>query len=245
MQEKFVIQAIVKFVDQWLFTTSFLDPDNTENFNASLTTEDGFNQMQTNAVSAAPSKSASGHGKLVEAVVRMLPEEKDAVPISFLFSLLRCALTCKPSMDCKSQLESRIACQLELATISDFLYPFKASEEGGCNISAVEVSCMRRIVNSFMSQQRSFGDYPFVAACASHDVGLPDENFYCAYAVSAVAKVWDEYLAEVARDFSLTPAKFAELAGVLPSYARATHDHLYKAMHVYLKVNDRLQPFSL
>lgn len=236
MQEKFVSQAIVKFVDRWVFTGSrSQDPDAEK---AIITTEhDRFAQPESFAASP-PRNSALGHANLVQSVVRLLPEEKDAVPISFLFSLLRCALACKSSADCRSQLESKIAGQLELATISDFLYPFKSGEDegGGCGISAVEVSCMRRIVNSFMSQQRSLTDYPS-GTVSSHDAhAVPDENFYCAYSVSAVAKVWDEYLAEVARDPSLTPAKFAELAEVVPSYARATHDHLYKAIHVYLKV---------
>ncbi|BBN02181.1 hypothetical protein MPTK1_2g13430 [Marchantia polymorpha subsp. ruderalis] len=222
MQEKYVSQAIVKFVDRWVFTSLASDAETTV-----VVPEE---HVKPSAVCLPPS---CNQYNLVEAVVRLLPAEKDAVPISFLFSLLRCALACGSSAECKNQLEARISSQLELATITDFLYPFKIAEDS-C-ISAAEVSCMRRIVTSFMAQQRALSD------CTD---GLPNisadetpENAYCVYAVSAVAKVWDEYLAEVARDLSLSPSKFLELAEVIPSYARATHDHLYRAIHVYLKVH--------
>ncbi|KAL2645014.1 hypothetical protein R1flu_012601 [Riccia fluitans] len=223
MQEKYVSQAIVKFVDRWMFTSSTAEP--------------AKSSVPTPPPEEPPIKSStmrlqpcSNQYNLVEAVVRLLPSEKDAVPISFLFSLLRCALACGSGTGCLEQLETRIASQLELATITDFLYPFKISENS-C-ISAAEVSCMKRIVSSFMNQQRSLSD-----GTEMGNYSADEENSYCQYAVSAVAKVWDEYLAEVARDLSLSPKKFLELAEVIPPYARATHDHLYQAIHVYLHVH--------
>ncbi|KAL3698164.1 hypothetical protein R1sor_012240 [Riccia sorocarpa] len=229
MQEKYVSQAIVKFVDRWMFTNSTAEWDKVPKFRNPA--EDS--PLKPSAWHIQP---CSNQYNLVEAVVRLLPVKGDAVPISFLFSLLRCALACNSSAECLQQLESRIASQLELATMADLLYLFK-NTEASC-ISGREVSCMRRIVTSFMNQQTSLSDGIEMPGDVPAEEG--PENSYCQYAVSAVAKVWDEFMAEVARDGGLSPEKFLELVEVIPLYARATHDHLYEAVHVYLKSHPQL-----
>ena len=47
----------------------------------------------------------------------------------------------------------------------------------------------------------------------------------------------DMYLAEVAPDPSLRPARFIELATALPAAARDCHDALYRAIDVYFQVH--------
>ena len=51
-----------------------------------------------------------------------------------------------------------------------------------------------------------------------------------------VAKLVDSYLAEVASDANLKPAKFCELALLLPDHARIYDDSVYHAVDIYLKV---------
>jgi len=51
-----------------------------------------------------------------------------------------------------------------------------------------------------------------------------------------VGRLIDLYLAEVAPDPSLRPAKFLELATALPAPARDCHDALYRAIDVYFQV---------
>jgi hypothetical protein len=46
----------------------------------------------------------------------------------------------------------------------------------------------------------------------------------------------DNYLAEVASDANLKPAKFCELALSLPDHARIYDDGVYRAVDIYLKV---------
>jgi hypothetical protein len=52
-----------------------------------------------------------------------------------------------------------------------------------------------------------------------------------------VARLIDGYLAEVAPDVNLKASKFQALAEALPSYSRVSHDGLYRAIDIYLKVN--------
>ena len=52
-----------------------------------------------------------------------------------------------------------------------------------------------------------------------------------------VAKLVDGYLAEIARDPNLPLAKFVNLAELVSSFTRASHDGLYRAIDMYLKVN--------
>jgi dTDP-D-glucose 4,6-dehydratase len=51
-----------------------------------------------------------------------------------------------------------------------------------------------------------------------------------------VSKLLDNYLAEIARDPSLSIAKFKVVAESLPENARTCDDGLYRAIDTYLKV---------
>jgi hypothetical protein len=51
-----------------------------------------------------------------------------------------------------------------------------------------------------------------------------------------VAKLVDNYLAEIAPDANLKLTKFIALAEILPEYARVVDDGLYRAIDIYLKV---------
>lgn len=79
---------------------------------------------------------------------------------------------------------------------------------------------MERILKLFLTRIRAFDDAKAV------DVTM----------LTAIAKLWDQYLAEIAFDSSLAPARFADLIDRVPDRMRAVHDDVYHAIHAYLKV---------
>ncbi len=79
MQEKFVSYVITRFVDQWIVKPS-------------------ANHVQQK-FEQCPSKL--DQRMVVESVVSLLPQERNMVPTSFLSALLRCALACESSTDCR------------------------------------------------------------------------------------------------------------------------------------------------
>ncbi|KAJ0113450.1 hypothetical protein Patl1_01600 [Pistacia atlantica] len=65
-----------------------------------------------------------GHERnIVETIVSLLPVEKLAVPINFLFGLLRSAVMLDCAVACRLDLERRIASQLDIAALDDLLIP--------------------------------------------------------------------------------------------------------------------------
>ncbi|EFJ37894.1 hypothetical protein SELMODRAFT_74587, partial [Selaginella moellendorffii] len=195
--ERFVGELIVKWTEMWLFSSSS---------NTSGENDDKNDQPLT--LTKSPSTL-----ELLEALAGILPYERTALPVSFLFLLLRYAFAMDASSECKSQIETRISLQLENATLDDFLLPFKSPTKENCERN-LELDSMKAIVargspNAIQQQQT----------------------------VSSVAQVWDQYLSEIACDGKISPQKFSELVEVVPAYARANHDQLYKAIHMFLKAH--------
>lgn len=168
--------------------------------------------------------------RLLECVIRLLPLERYPVPLDFLFSLLHKSLGCNLNSKYKTQLEARIASQLENATIDYFLLPMSNT----CNGSGLDskVESMKRIVSTFMHQQSVRLD-----ECELKNIGSNSCSFM---KIFTVANLWDEYLALIANNTRLSPRKFSELVGILPSSTRSSHDLLYKAVHTYLTAHPGL-----
>ncbi|KAL0736777.1 hypothetical protein Bca4012_012987 [Brassica carinata] len=61
------------------------------------------------------------------------------------------------------------------------------------------------------------------------------ETLYNVDSMTAVAKLIDEYLAEVAPDVNLKLPKFQALSASVPENARLLDDGLYRAIDIYLK----------
>lgn len=98
---------------------------------------------------------------------------------------------------------------------------------------------MERIVKLFFSWHQGLND-----AGGKDTTRDPVPAFsQCIQKLSSVAKLWDEYLTEVSFEAKLSPVKFADLIERVPTYARVTHDNVYKAIHSYLKV--KLQSYSI
>lgn len=59
-----------------------------------------------------------------------------------------------------------------------------------------------------------------------------------------VAKLVDGYLAEIARDPNLPLSKFVNLAELVSNFSVPSHDGLYRAIDMYLKVISSYTGFS-
>uniref|UniRef100_A0A7N1A3D1 Phototropic-responsive NPH3 family protein n=2 Tax=Kalanchoe fedtschenkoi TaxID=63787 RepID=A0A7N1A3D1_KALFE len=168
---------------------------------------------------------------VIETVVGLLPVEKLVVPINFLFGLLRSALMLNCTVACRLDLERRIGSQLDLATLDDLLIPSLRHASD----TLFDVDTIHRILTGFAQRDDS-------------EVDMEDESFFecesphspSQSALLKVAKLVDNYLAEIAPDANLKLSKFLAIAEALPEHVRINHDELYHAIDVYLKAHQSL-----
>lgn len=183
------------------------------------------NQTKVDIVSGS-----NGHERLVvETIVSLLPVEKFAVPITFLFGLLRSAVMLDCTVGCRLDLERRIGSQLDIATLDDLLIPsFRHSSD-----TLFDIDTVHRILVNFSQQDDSEEDLEDASVFDSdNSPSSPSQT-----ALFKVSKLVDNYLAEIAPDTNLKLNKFIAIAESLPAHARTVHDGLYRAIDVYLKVS--------
>ncbi|XP_028787304.1 BTB/POZ domain-containing protein At5g17580-like [Neltuma alba] len=77
--------------------------------------------------------------EIIEAIERLLPNEKGLIPCSLLFDLLRSSILLGSSLDCVTGFETRIGKQLEQASLNDLFIPSQC----------INVDCLKRILKSF------------------------------------------------------------------------------------------------
>ncbi|CAO1941703.1 unnamed protein product [Urochloa humidicola] len=152
---------------------------------------------------------------LEAAVAVMSGLDRSAVSCKGLFGILRIAAPLKLANACQERLVAMIGRKLDHATLDNLLVPAPA----GAGSSLYDVGLVLRFVGAFLRG----------GAAAGEPARL-----------KKVGRLVDLYLAEVAPDPSLRPAKFIELATVLPAPARDCHDALYRAIDVYFQVHARL-----
>ncbi|KAL2900400.1 hypothetical protein RDABS01_025482 [Bienertia sinuspersici] len=182
---------------------------------------------------------------LVEAMVSLLPSQsrKSAVPMAFLSSLLKSAITQMASTSCRSDLERRIGLQLDQAILEDILIPANNGTNINNNHSPLyDIDSVLRIFSIYLNLDEDDED---------DDNRLKDENEMMynfdspgspkQSSIVKVSKLLDNYLAEVALDSNLTPSKFIALAELLPDHARVVTDGLYRAADIYLKVHPNIK----
>lgn len=165
---------------------------------------------------------------VVESISSLLPIEKHAVPIGFLFGLLRSAMMLDCMMSCRINLERRIGSQLELAALDDLLIP--SCQNVGDTL--FDVDTIHRILVIFSQQEDSDDDG---SGYDSECLNPPSQS-----AMVKVAKLVDNYLAEIAPDSNLKLDKFIAIANTLPEYARTIDDGIYRAIDIYLKAHKEL-----
>nr|GMD04534.1 BTB/POZ domain-containing protein At3g22104 [Ipomoea batatas] len=153
--------------------------------------------------------------KIMETVIEMLYLlDLSAVPCKNLFVMLRVSVHLNMSKCCRNKLQSMIGSQLDQATLDNLLLP---SPLGTSYL--YDVNSVLKFLKSFLSR----------GACSVPLTRL-----------KKVAHLMDLYVAEVAPDPRLKPAKFLALIRSLPDSARDSHDRIYHAMDMYLEVHSGL-----
>ncbi|KAK6163738.1 hypothetical protein DH2020_000602 [Rehmannia glutinosa] len=185
------------------------------------------NYAQKELIKKPKADLISGHEKsVVETIVSLLPVEKFAVPINFLFGLLRNAVMLDCTVACRLDLERRIGSQLDVATLDDLLIPsFRHAGD-----TLFDVDSVHRILVNFCQQDDSEEDLDDGSLFESDSPSSPSQS-----ALFKVSKLVDNYLTEIAPDANLKLNKFIAVAESLPAHARTVHDGLYRAIDVYLK----------
>ncbi|XP_050213169.1 BTB/POZ domain-containing protein At3g08570-like isoform X2 [Mercurialis annua] len=184
-----------------------------------------------NPAKTKPSPSLAEHDQsiILEILVSLMPSEKSsAIPLSFLFGMLRMAIMLDTSIACRLELERRIAFRLEMVSLDDLLIPSVRSGD-----SLFDVDTVHRILVSFLQRveeedNEDFGYESEGLASTSHGSLLK------------VGKLIDAYLAEIAPDPYLSLQKFIAMLEILPDYARVIDDGLYRAIDIYLKAHPML-----
>ena len=188
----------------------------------------GLNKRQPAPMTLATAPTEEEQKELLEEISDLLPLQKGVASTKFLFGLLRTAMILKASPYCTSNLEKRIGMQLDQATLEDLLMPtFSYSME-----TLYNVDCVQRILEHFLVVDQATGGASPCLVEDEHMMGSPTLS-----PLTAVAKLIDGYLAEIAPDVNLKLPKFQSLAAAVPDYARPLDDGVYRAIDIYLKVS--------
>ncbi|XP_008776877.1 BTB/POZ domain-containing protein At5g66560-like isoform X2 [Phoenix dactylifera] len=195
---------------------------------------------------SAPVASETEQRELLETVITNLPPEKSLrlgrTTTRLLFGLLRTVNILRASEASRTALERKIASQLEQATLDDLLIPsFSYLAE-----TLYDVDCVQRILGHFLQglQEAEAEEESSSAVFAADEEEEEDRGARIlprAGKLTAVGKLVDGYLAEIASDTNLTPDGFCELALALPDRARVFYDGLYRAVDIYLKAHPRMR----
>ncbi|KAE8685488.1 BTB/POZ domain-containing protein [Hibiscus syriacus] len=186
------------------------------------------NYVQKELIKKVDSVSAEHERLVIETIISLLPNEKLAVPISFLFGLLRSAVMVDCTIACRLDLERRIGSQLDIATLDDLLIP---TFRHGCE-ALFDVDTVHRILVNFSQQDDCVDDMDDVSIFESDSPHSPSQS-----ALLKVSKLVDNYLAEIAPDAKVKLGQFMAIAEALPAHARTIHDGLYRAIDIYLKAH--------
>ncbi|KAH1108073.1 hypothetical protein J1N35_011841 [Gossypium stocksii] len=178
---------------------------------------------------------------VVEAIVSLLPTQsrKSPVPMAFLSSLLKTAISSSVSTSCRSDLEKRTGLQLDQAILEDILIP--ANSHGNNHTAMYDTESILRIFSIFLNlDDDDDEDNPLrdesEMAYDFDSPGSPKQS-----SILKVSKLLDSYIAEVALDTNLSPSKFIALAELLPDHARIVSDGLYRAVDIFLKVHPNIK----
>lgn len=162
--------------------------------------------------------------EIFQGILELLPMGEKAsrvVPVAFYFALLSRSLTLSLGNHSRAKLEHQVASLLHFSQIEDFLLPESSAESIA---SSAELKMMERIVSIHVSSNHETG----CSGCTPLNIS------------SVVAMLWDHYLSRIAVDPKLKPCRFMELIEVVPMTDREAHDHLYRAMNIFLMKQPQL-----
>jgi len=164
---------------------------------------------------------------LVETLVQLMPVEKGSVSCSFLLRLLRASICLGCGEMVRTELLRRIGLQLDEASVPDLLIRAPPGET-----TVYDVDLVHTLVKEFVMQDNGvhaeieFQEIKKTGAISDASKGT-------------VAKLVDGFLAEVSRDPNLPLSKFAGIAELVSGFPRSSHDGIYRAIDMYLKVRDQ------
>ncbi|KAF7094552.1 hypothetical protein CFC21_096851 [Triticum aestivum] len=180
---------------------------------------------------------------VVETIVGLLPAQskKSPVPMAFLSGLLKTAMALSASSICKTDLEKRIGMQLDQAILEDILI---ATGSGEASTAAAaqhhtlyDTDVVARIFSVFLNLDEDTEEDG--GGCGGFDYDSPRSPKQSS--IVKASKLLDSYLAEIALDSNLVPAKFISLAEILPDHARLVTDGIYRAVDIFLKVHPNIK----
>ncbi|KZV57007.1 BTB/POZ domain-containing protein-like [Dorcoceras hygrometricum] len=165
---------------------------------------------------------------VLEAIVGLLPREKDAVPVSFISMLLRAAIYLETTVACRFDLEKRMASQLGKAVIDDLLIPsyYIAGD------TLFDIETVQRIMMNFFCRVEE----------ENREGCIEDQDYTSplSHEKEMVARLMESYLQEIACDRNLSVTKFVTLSELVPGQTRITDDGMYRAIDIYLKAHPSL-----
>ncbi|XP_011006799.1 PREDICTED: BTB/POZ domain-containing protein At5g67385 isoform X1 [Populus euphratica] len=165
---------------------------------------------------------------VLETIVSLLPREKNVLSVSFLSMLLRAAIYLETTVACRLDLEKRMGLQLGQAALDDLLIP-SYSFTGD---TMFDVDTVQRIMMNYLENEVEGNRIGYNADDECGATLLSD--------MERVAKLMENYLAEIASDRNLTVSKFIGLAEIIPEQSRVTEDGMYRAIDIYLKAHPAL-----
>jgi len=187
-------------------------------------------QNDANPNQGDPNPSENDQKNLLEEIVNLLPTQKGVTQTRFLLRLLKTAMHLHASPACIENIEKRVGAQLEQASLVDLLIP----NMGNSGETLYDVDCVQRMVDHFMQMHQGVSGSS--SPTAIEDGGQLLNGAQSIASMTMVAELVDSYLAEIAPDINVKPAKFQALAAVIPDYARPRYDGFYHAVDIYLKV---------
>jgi hypothetical protein len=128
-----------------------------------------------------------------------------------LFWVLRIVSAVGLSRECRHKLERLMGLMLDQATLDDLLV---SGADGG----VYDVNLVMRLVRVFVSSE--------------------DDAHARSQRMRKVGRLIDKYLGEISPDQGLKVSKFLAVAESLPGSARDCYDGVYRALDVYLEVNN-------
>nr|XP_043618761.1 BTB/POZ domain-containing protein At5g48130 [Erigeron canadensis] len=141
------------------------------------------------------------------------------IPVGFYFRLLSRSLKLNLDKEYIIKLQNQISGVLHTAQVEDFLFPEKGIDDVS---NSVEMATMESI----------FSTYVAFNMCANNNLPSPYH--------SVVAELWDAYIMRIANDTKMSSKRFMELIEIIPTASRQNHDHLYKALNIFLQLHTEL-----
>lgn len=166
---------------------------------------------------------------LLETIIQLLPGEAGSVSCSFLLKLLRAAILLECEELERTELMGKIGQRLDEASVADLLFRAPAGKT-----TMFDVDTVQRLVEEFVAYERN-AQADSLMEGELQEIRSP--STVSDTSKVKVAKLVDGYLAEIARDPNLPLSKFVNLAELVSNFPVPSHDGLYRAIDMYLKVS--------